>query len=480
MSIRRALMASSLVLTAVTRTAAASQIEFIEHAIDTDTHGTGGIYACDIDGDGDVDVLGAGLEDNRIFYWSNSGSNPVEWTRYTIGSNVGSAHSVSAVDIDLNDTLDVIGAAYYGSPGIAWWRNNGGDPIGWSKYPVAPNFINAHQVYTHDLDKDGDADILGASSDLNTISWWRNERGSPVAWTEQTISDDVELAKSVHVGDFDGDGDCDVVGAAITAHDVLWWRNDGGDPIEWTGFLIDGNFLGAHWVQAVDLDKDGDDDVLCAGYLGHQVAWWRNNGGDPVAWTKEVIGTALINACVAIAVDLDADADSDVVVTAQGINSIVWYENDGANPIGWTKHVITDDFVRPWPLYACDLDGDHDIDIVSGSSHQGSNEVKWWENRGTVPAEDSPGLPLRVALGQICPNPFATETTLSYGIPAMGHVRVIVTDALGRQITTLVDKTLPPGYHTAVWDATSVPSGVYFCRLISGSDRRVRPVMVLR
>ena len=78
------------------------------------------------------------------------------------------------------------------------------------------------------------------------------------------------------------------------------------------------------------------------------------------------------------------------------------------------------------------------------------------------------------------PNPFDTETTLSYGIPTTGHVRIVVMDALGREIATLVDKTLPAGYHTVSWDATSVSSGVYFCRLISGSDRNVRPVMVLR
>ncbi|MBN1424502.1 T9SS type A sorting domain-containing protein [Candidatus Fermentibacteria bacterium] len=89
-------------------------------------------------------------------------------------------------------------------------------------------------------------------------------------------------------------------------------------------------------------------------------------------------------------------------------------------------------------------------------------------------------LPVACVLLPNSPNPFGTETMFSYGIPTMGHVRLVVMDALGREITTLVDKTLPAGYHTVSWDASSIPSGVYFCRLVSGSDRSVRPVMVLR
>jgi len=473
------LPAISLVLTASLFTNGLSQIEFVEHTIDSNTHGTGGIYACDIDGDDDIDVLGASLEDNRIIYWSNSGTEPIVWTRHIIGSNVGSAHSVYAADISMNDTLDVIGAAYSGSPGIAWWRNQGNDPISWTKFAVASNFRNAHEIYAHDLDQDEDIDILGASSDLNTISWWRNERGNPIAWTEQIISDNVTLAKSVHVGDFDGDDDYDVVGAAITAHDILWWRNDGGDPIEWTEFLIDGHFLGAHRVQAIDLDKDGDDDVLCAGYLGHQVGWWRNDGGDPVVWTRQIIGTSLINACVAFAADLDGDSDIDVVVTAQGIDQISWWENDGEDSIGWTKHVITDDFVRPWPLYVCDLDGDLDVDVISGSSHQGSNEVKWWENRGPVSVGDAPGLPVRIELGQNFPNPFTDYTTIEFSCIRVGEasgVRLTVLDVSGRRIDTLMPEASLNGSFRVTWDGIGsdgnpASAGVYLYELRDDSHR---------
>lgn len=477
------------VLVATLAATVSSGIVFVEHTIDAGIHGTGGIHAGDLDCDGDVDVLAAGLEDNQIVFWSNSGTEPIQWARHTIGGNVVSAHSVYAVDIDLNDTLDVVGAAYYGTPGVAWWRNNGGDPIGWTKYSVALQFTNAHEIYAHDLDGDGDSDILGASSDLNRISWWRNDRGAPIEWSEHTISDDVTLAKSVHVGDFDGDGHSDVVGAAITAHDVIWWRNDGGDPIQWTEFLIDGSFLGAHRVQALDLDKDGDDDVLCAGYLGHQVAWYRNEGGDPVAWTKCIIGTGLTNACVAFAADLDSDGDNDVVVTAQAINQISWFENDGGDGTAWTKHVITDDFVRPWPLYLCDVDGDGDIDVIAGSSHQGNNRLSWWENQGPSAGEALPGRAVWIDICQNFPNPLSDHTTIEFSGSerngSLAHARVAVFDEMGRQVAALIPWQSPSGTYRMTWSGRDesgrdLPAGAYIYELRLGSQRVTRTMVKVR
>ena len=380
-----------------------AQINLTELSIDDDVHGTAGIYACDLDNDSDIDVLGASQEDDQIIWWRNDGGIPISWTKIVIGYNVGEAHSVQAADINGDGDIDVVGAAYVGTPGIAWWRNDGGNPVVWTKFTVADNFINAHEIFVYDLDQDSDPDILGASSDLNRIAWWRNEGGNPVAWTEQIISSNVTLAKSVTAGDLDGDQDIDVIGMDIINNDVIWWRNDGGEPIQWTQFLVDGNFGGAHRVQAVDIDNDGRLDLLGAGYLGHQIAWWRNNGGNPIVWTKQIIGSNFTNACIAYSVDLDDDGDKDVIGTGQAINQIAWWRNDGGEPIKWTKFIITDSFIRPWPLYAEDLDGDQDYDIIVGSSHAGSNQVHWWRN-DSITGSDSTD---RIAFSITAPDGYA-------------------------------------------------------------------------
>ncbi|MCP4583726.1 MAG: T9SS type A sorting domain-containing protein [candidate division Zixibacteria bacterium] len=359
-----------------------AQTYFDEHIIDSLTYGTCSLEAPDLDGDGDLDVLGAVQEDNNVVWWRNDGGEPITWTKFVIADNVLEAHSAYAEDLDGDDDLDVIATAY-GSSQIYWWRNDGGDPIVWMRFTISNSYNAAHEVYSIDLDDDGDNDVLGASSILHRISWWRNEGGDPIVWNELTIDDNCGMAKSVRVADLDGDSLLDVIGASIQDHDMIWYRNDGGDPIQWTEYLIDGNFGGAHRVQAIDMDYDNDIDIVGAGYLGNQIAWWRNDGGDPVTWVKQTVGVAVMGACVAMAADIDSDGDMDIAGTGQASDEVSWWRNDGEDPIVWVKFTV-DNFDRVWPLYISDLNNDGDLDLLAGSSHQGTGEVKWYENLGDV------------------------------------------------------------------------------------------------
>lgn len=362
-------------------TCAMTQVSWNPHIIHDNTYGTASIYVADLDNDGDKDVLGAVLEESNIVWWRNEGGSPIQWTKFVIAWGFLQAISVYAADIDGDGDQDVLGAASY-SDEIAWWQNNGGNPIQWTEYVIRSAYDFAHEVYAHDLDMDGDMDVLGASSFDDLISWWRNDGGNPVAWTEQTIGSSCDGAKSVRVADLDDDGDNDVVGANLYDNRVIWWRNDGGDPIQWTEFTIDFGFAGAHRVQTIDLDDDQDQDILAVAYFGHEIAWYRNDGGNPLAWTKQTIGTGFVNACIAQAADLDGDGDLDVAASAQTSNEVAWWRNDGGSPIVWTKFFIEENFDRVWPLYICDLDDDGDEDVLAASGWAGIHEARWWENSG--------------------------------------------------------------------------------------------------
>jgi hypothetical protein len=364
---------------------ATGQLNLVEHLVDGNIHGTASLYACDVDNDCDLDILGASMEEHTIDWWRNDGGSPIQWTRIIIGTQFIQAGSVFAADLNGDSLTDVLGAARIGDQ-IAWWHNNGGNPVTWTKYIIRNGYDLAHEVYACDFDFDGDADVFAAASDANEITWWRNDGGFPVQWTEQAIDTAFANAKSVHVADLDADGDLDVVGAAFDDNYLSWWRNDGGSPIQWTEYQIPGPLAGAHHVQAVDIDLDGRVDILGAAYYSETIAWWRNNGGDPISWTKQNIDVGFSGACVAQAVDLDADTDVDVVATAQTGNQVAWWRNNGGSPFQWTEFVI-DSLSRAWPLFCCDLDQDGDIDIIAGSSWAGSNEVKWYENRGSAVTE---------------------------------------------------------------------------------------------
>ncbi len=73
-------------------------------------------------------------------------------------------------------------------------------------------------------------------------------------------------------------------------------------------------------------------------------------------------------------------------------------------------------------------------------------------------------LPTKFAVTQNYPNPFNPSTTIRYELPQDAHVSLVISDVLGREITTLVNETKSAGYYAAEWNALSAASGIYFAR----------------
>ena len=352
-------------------------ITWTKHMIEEDISHASGIHACDIDNDGDTDVVACGAHDNEVAFWRNDGGDPIEWTKYSIDDEFAYPMDVFTCDIDDDGDIDVLGAAWTESE-IALWKNAGGNPIKWVKQTIKSNYPGAHEVYACDFDEDGDYDVFGASAGLNRIDWWRNDGGIPIQWTEQTIGQQFGGARSVFSRDIDDDGEKDVVGAALTDNTISWWCNEGGDPIAWTEYEITNEFEGAHHVSADDVDGDGDIDVLGAAYFQNEFAWWQNEGGEPITWKKQVIDSSSFGAMRVCVDDIDNDGDKDIIGSSSKGNSISWWSNDGEEPIYWTKHTIDNQCPKAWPIYLVDMDDDGDMDLVGGSESSGG--IMWYEN----------------------------------------------------------------------------------------------------
>jgi hypothetical protein len=105
-----------------------------------------------------------------------------------------------------------------------------------------------------------------------------------------------------------------------------------------------------------------------------------------------------------------------------------------------------------------------------------TGETTWHGPAVLLPAS----LPARVALSPPAPNPFTSETRITYSLPERQHVSLAVYDLQGRRVATLVDKDQGAGEYTLSWDGHTATSGLYFVRLQAGDTMKTQKLMFLR
>src|SRR5690606_19640412 len=136
------------------------------------------------------------------------------------------------------------------------------------------------------------------------------------------------------------DGRLDLLVTARAAGEVIWYENtadaSGSSAIHWNKHVIDAGTRGPVHGEPVDMDGDGDMDVVMAsGGMaeggGAQIAWYENNGspGDK-PWRKHTIREAFADAFEAVAADLDGDGRMEVLATSHRMpGRLVWFKDNG-------------------------------------------------------------------------------------------------------------------------------------------------------
>jgi hypothetical protein len=168
----------------------------------------------------------------------------------------------------------------------------------------------------------------------------------------------------------------------------------------------------------------------------------------------------------------------DVLSASYYDAKIAWYENDGnAN---FTSHTITTNAGGAISVYAADLDGDEDIDVLSASF--GGNKIAWYENSTiTGITNNHPDVvPEKPILYDNYPNPFNPETTIEFDVAKNLPVTLKVYDLQGREVTTLINKQLPPGHYKVTFHAGDLASGLYFYQIRMGGFQTTKRMILIR
>lgn len=107
---------------------------------------------------------------------------------------------------------------------------------------------------------------------------------------------------------------------------------------------------------------------------------------------------------------------------------------------------------------------------------------KSWSILSGVPGliEQPTGIPSAPGLKQNFPNPFNSATLILYDVPRRDQVTIRIYNTLGELVSTPVDEVMDAGSYTLVWQARSLPSGAYFCRLTTSSTTATRKLLLVR
>lgn len=284
----------------------------------------------DFDGDGDMDILGT----------EGKGSDPdsdILWAENDSSGNFSVYKNISAGD---GDFLQGIATDSFQGEGthvaLSWHEEGKGiqlltvphDPSHgrWNLSKIS-DFSQDEALSSGDIDRDGDGDLL-----LGT-KWLRNDGSS---WQVMTIYQTNDAPDRNLLADMNRDGKLDaVVGyEAISQQGKLAWyeqQGEPGSPLEWEEHLV-GVITGPMSLDVGDVDKDGDLDIVAGEHNIEEPSrakayFFENGDGRGTNWITHIIyigdehhdGTQLV--------DIDGDGDLDIISIGWTHPNVILYEN---------------------------------------------------------------------------------------------------------------------------------------------------------
>ena len=422
------------------------------------------VSAADINGNGDNDVLVC--YSNTISWFENIDGTGMFGTEQPIIIGVGQSFSIVAADIDNDGDMDVL-ATSFDNRLVMWFENIDGQGNFGPQQPIDDNGTGAgaHSTIAADVDDDGDMDVI-AAFDLDFLAWYENTDGQGSFGPRQVITNIATNARSIQTADFDGDGDLDIATSSSGNITVAWFENTDGQGTFGPEQIIAGAASAVITIFTVDMDGDGDMDIIKGTNATDEIAWHENTDGLGSFGSAQIISNEAGFFRDVLSVDVNNDGDMDVISASSSDNRIAWYRNlDGMGNFG-DQQIIDANLENPRTVYAADLDGDGYQDVISGARFGGGEpdyKLVWYKNQTYLGIEENNAIDVWVY-----PNP--VKDILFISIPAATVENITVYTVLGKMVLKTDD--LGSGVNLS-----SLPTGSYFVDIETDTGSIIKKVI---
>lgn len=335
----------------------------VEHLISDYMSEPTEVGAADMDGDGDTDVVIAGL--HYVYLFVNVSEQGTEWIRHQI---IDAGILLHIVDFNDDGNMDIIST----TERFNCYSNVCGTGLTWECILSSSPQYAMRDCWAEDIDGDGDLDIMSATT--SNFSWWEEPNTGDVMGIRHYI-DTMDGSQSIQGIDMDKDGDIDAVGAFLGSDDIIWCENRNIQGECWPMHFVATDLGDPSCAYAADIDGDGDIDVAGTERDADVIEWWENIDGYGEVWVRHVLSDSFDLAWDVVVEDADNDGDNDILGAAFYGDEIAYWENTG-NMNEWVKHTVTSDFPRPESVRFADIDGDGINDVLSVSKT--GEYASWW------------------------------------------------------------------------------------------------------
>ena len=334
--------------------------EWKRHTIDRSSKGADGVRKMDVNGDGHLDITTGWEEGGIIRVYVNPGpkKSKAEWPAVTVGK-VASPEDAVFADLDGDGAVDVVSSCEGGNRTtyVHWAPREAKDylkPAEWKTEAIPATAKKQSWMYALPLEIDGKHGIdlvLGSKGGNGSVGWLQAPKDPRVVtdWKFHRLYD-AGWIRSIEALDVDGDGDQDVVLSDRQGRTGVKWLENPGTEIaakgeRWKEHLIGSERKEVMFLCIADLDGDGRKDIVATNRNRH-VEWFRRGEGAEVAWEAHSFALPFglpFGKAVAVG-DIDLDGKREVVTTNRGrepARCVAWQKfMESPTEQKWTDHDI--------------------------------------------------------------------------------------------------------------------------------------------
>lgn len=353
----------------------------------------------------------------------------------------------------------------YGPDGVPKWSALYNDSFSDNDLMTALTVDRSENVYVTGLSGNGlrSADFATVKYSPSGTQMWVSRYDGP------SHMDDRPIAMAA-----DSTGNLYVTGwtlNASTEHDIVTVKYDSAGVQQWAA-IYNGPANNRDEPISVAVDQNGNVYVAGTSYNAYftvpDFVLIKYTPAGQMEWVQRYSGSI---SSENVLKKMVLDRAGNIYMTGEstdtnGISDAITLKYDSSGNIRWTAR-LSEPFNAN--ILPADMLIDNDTNIIVAGTTLGRTwsvfTLVKYQQRTSDDVRDRHAIPLTYSLHQNYPNPFNSTTSLTYSLAARSHVRLNIYNTLGQRIATLVNSNQDPGTYHIPYDASKLPSGIFFYQI---------------